>query len=53
MYAGDRIVLKERERPKWTIESVQEYLLRDLNNHAMNEEPAHIEEFGEKSRNNF
>jgi ferredoxin-NADP reductase len=51
--AGDRVVLRERKWPQWTIERVQEYLHRNLQDCAVNEELAKIEELGEESRNNF
>ncbi|KAK3370303.1 pyruvate kinase-like protein [Podospora didyma] len=51
--AGDMIRLVERKHPKWTIERVQEYLHRNQNDEAMNEELAGIEELGPESRNAF
>ena len=51
--AGDRVVLRERKWPQWTVERVQEYLHRNLQDHAMNEELAKIEALGEESRSNF
>jgi ferredoxin-NADP reductase len=51
--AGDEIRLLERKHPKWTIERIQEYLHRNQNDMAMNEELACIEELGEESRGMF
>ncbi|KAL1875930.1 hypothetical protein VTK73DRAFT_9714 [Phialemonium thermophilum] len=51
--AGDRIRLIERRHPKWTIERVQEYLHRNQNDIAANEELAAIAELGEESRGIF
>ncbi|KAK6864144.1 hypothetical protein PG990_006419 [Apiospora arundinis] len=51
--AGDEIRLVERRWPKWTIERVQEYLHRKLDDHAMNEELAAVEDMGKESRGNF
>lgn len=51
--AGDEIRLVERKHPKWTIERIQEYLHRNQNDLAMNEELAAIEELGEESRGMF
>ncbi|KAK7989553.1 protein TOXD [Apiospora arundinis] len=45
--------LVERRWPKWTIERVQEYLHRKLDDHAMNEELAAVEDMGKESRGNF
>ena len=50
---GDSVVLKERPWPKWTIERVQEYLHRNVNDHAANEELAGIEELGVEARKAF
>lgn len=50
---GDHIKLVERKWPTWTIARIQEYLVRDKNNHAMNEELAGIEELGEECRGQF
>lgn len=51
--AGDMIRLIERKHPQWTIERIQEYLHRNPNDAAMNEELAGIEELGAESRNEF
>lgn len=51
--AGDAITLVERRWPKWTIERVQEYLHRNQDDSAMNEELAGIEAMGEESRGAF
>ncbi|GJC79441.1 carnitine monooxygenase reductase subunit [Colletotrichum liriopes] len=51
--AGDEIRLVERKWPKWTIERIQEYLHRNQNDLAMNEELAAIEELGKESRGAF
>lgn len=51
--AGDRVVLKERKWPDWTIERIQEYLHRNEQDHIMNQELASIEALGEESRSNF
>ncbi|KAI1345069.1 PK beta-barrel-protein domain-containing protein-like protein [Xylariaceae sp. FL0016] len=51
--AGDKIRLVERRWEKWTIERVQEYLHRTLDNLAMNEELACIEDMGDESRKAF
>lgn len=51
--AGMEIALVERKHPAWTIERVQEYLHRNLDDLAKNEELAAIEEMGEESRGSF
>ncbi|KAI0012696.1 PK beta-barrel-protein domain-containing protein-like protein [Xylariaceae sp. FL0662B] len=51
--AGDEIRLVERRWPKWTIERIQEYLHRTLDNAAMNEELASIMDMGDESRMAF
>jgi ferredoxin-NADP reductase len=51
--AGDEIRLIERAWPQWTIFRLQEYLHRNQNDLAMNEELAAIEALGQESRNNF
>ncbi|EOO02671.1 putative mosc domain-containing protein [Phaeoacremonium minimum UCRPA7] len=51
--AGDEIRLIERKHPKWTIERIQEYLHRNKDNLAMNEELAAIQEFGVESKGAF
>lgn len=51
--AGDEIRLVERPNPKWTIERVQEYLHRNKDDPAMNEELSKIEEMGDESRGAF
>ncbi|OLN85934.1 putative dioxygenase subunit beta YeaX [Colletotrichum chlorophyti] len=51
--AGDEIRLVERKWPQWTIERVQEYLHRNQDDMAMNEELAAIEELGKESRGAF
>ncbi|KAI1113966.1 PK beta-barrel-protein domain-containing protein-like protein [Nemania sp. NC0429] len=51
--AGDEIRLVERKWPKWTIERVQEYLHRTLDNHEMNEELSRIVDMGDESRKAF
>ncbi|GKT50375.1 carnitine monooxygenase reductase subunit [Colletotrichum spaethianum] len=51
--AGDEIRLVERKWPKWTIERIQEYLHRNQNDLAMNEELAAIEDLGKESRGAF
>lgn len=51
--AGDEIRLVQRKWPKWTIERVQEYLHRTLDDAAMNEELAAIADMGDESRNAF
>ncbi|KAI1085143.1 PK beta-barrel-protein domain-containing protein-like protein [Whalleya microplaca] len=51
--AGDEIRLVERRWPKWTIERVQEYLHRTLDDAAMNEELASIMDMGDESRKAF
>lgn len=50
---GDDLRLVERPNPKWTIEKLQEYLHRDKDNLAMNEELSQIEALGEESRGQF
>ncbi|KAI0473242.1 PK beta-barrel-protein domain-containing protein-like protein [Xylariaceae sp. FL0804] len=51
--AGDEIRLVERRWPRWTIERVQEYLHRTLDDAAMNEELSHIADMGDESRKTF
>jgi ferredoxin-NADP reductase/MOSC domain-containing protein YiiM len=51
--AGDSIRLVERKHPKWTVERVQEYLHRNTEDAAMNEELAEIEALGAESRKEF
>lgn len=51
--AGDEIRLVERKWPKWSIERVQEYLHRTLDDAAMNEELAAIADMGDESRKAF
>ncbi|TDZ39803.1 Carnitine monooxygenase reductase subunit [Colletotrichum spinosum] len=51
--ADDEIKLIERKWPQWTIERVQEYLHRNPDDMAMNEELAEIEELGKESRGAF
>jgi ferredoxin-NADP reductase len=51
--ASDEIRLVERKHPRWTIERIQEYLHRNQNDMAMNEELAGIKELGEESRGMF
>ncbi|KAM0333096.1 hypothetical protein ACHAQA_001754 [Verticillium albo-atrum] len=51
--AGDRMNLIERKWPTWTIERVQEFLHRNQEDQAMNEELAAIEAMGEESRGAF
>ncbi|XXH04292.1 hypothetical protein Hte_010706 [Hypoxylon texense] len=51
--AGDEIRLVQRKWPKWTIERVQEYLHRTLDDAAMNEELAAIADMGDESRKAF
>jgi len=51
--AGDRVRLVERKNPKWTVERVQEYLHRNTDDAAMNEELAGIEALGAESRDQF
>lgn len=53
MQAGDELKLVERKWPKWTIERIQEYLHRNLDDLAANEELAAIKELGSESRNQF
>ncbi|KAI8629863.1 PK beta-barrel-protein domain-containing protein-like protein [Xylariaceae sp. FL1651] len=50
---GDEIRLVERRWPKWTIERVQEYLHRTLDNAEMNEELSRIVDMGDESRKAF
>ncbi|KAI3325871.1 PK beta-barrel-protein domain-containing protein-like protein [Xylariaceae sp. AK1471] len=50
---GDEIRLVERKWPKWTIERVQEYLHRTLDNAEMNEELSQIADMGDESRKAF
>ncbi|KAI0179584.1 PK beta-barrel-protein domain-containing protein-like protein [Hypoxylon sp. FL1284] len=51
--AGDEIRLVQRNWPKWTIERVQEYLHRTLDDAAMNEELAAVTDMGDESRKAF
>ncbi|KAM0287498.1 hypothetical protein ACHAQH_000452 [Verticillium albo-atrum] len=51
--AGDSMILTERKWPKWTIERVQEFLHRNPEDLAMNEELAAIEAMGDESRGVF
>ncbi|KAK0614235.1 pyruvate kinase-like protein [Immersiella caudata] len=51
--AGDSIRLVERKHPTWTVEKVQEYLHRNTEDAAMNEELAEIEALGAESRKEF
>ncbi|CRK34355.1 hypothetical protein BN1708_006347, partial [Verticillium longisporum] len=51
--AGDSMTLIERKWPKWTIERVQEFLHRNQEDLAANEELAAIEAMGEESRGAF
>ncbi|KAJ0163806.1 putative dioxygenase subunit beta YeaX [Colletotrichum tanaceti] len=51
--AGDELRLIERKWPKWTIERIQEYLHRNQNDLAMNEELAAIEDLGKECRGTF
>ncbi|KAM0526389.1 hypothetical protein ACHAPS_003842 [Verticillium nonalfalfae] len=51
--AGDSMTLIERQWPKWTIERVQEFLHRNQEDLAANEELAAIEAMGEESRGAF
>ncbi|KAH6665908.1 phenoxybenzoate dioxygenase subunit beta [Plectosphaerella plurivora] len=51
--AGDPITLVERKWPQWTIERIQEYLHRNQDDDAINEELADIEAMGEESRGAF
>lgn len=51
--AGDEIRVIERPHPKWTIERIQEYLHRNPNVLAVNEELAAIAEFGAESHDAF
>ncbi|KAI0393260.1 PK beta-barrel-protein domain-containing protein-like protein [Xylariaceae sp. FL0594] len=51
--AGNEIRLVERRYPQWTIERVQEYLHRTLDNAQMNEELSQILEMGDESRKAF
>ncbi|KAI5860050.1 PK beta-barrel-protein domain-containing protein-like protein [Durotheca rogersii] len=51
--AGDEIRLVERRWPKWTIERVQEYLHRNPDDAAANEELAAIADMGDESRKTF
>lgn len=50
---GDELRLVERKWPQWTIEKIQEYLHRNTDNFAMNEELSHIEELGMEARGQF
>lgn len=50
MQAGDSVVLLERPHPRWTIERIQEYLVRSKTNLEQLEELATIEEFGNESK---
>ena len=50
---GDELKLVERKWPKWTIERIQEYLVRDTENLEMMEELAAIESLGEECRGQF
>ncbi|RYP74180.1 hypothetical protein DL770_007646 [Monosporascus sp. CRB-9-2] len=51
--AGDEIRLVERKWPQWTIERVQEYLHRNQDDAAMNEELSKIEAMGDEARGAF
>ncbi|KAH8671207.1 MOSC domain-containing protein [Xylariales sp. PMI_506] len=51
--AGMTIRLVDRPHPQWTIERIQEYLHRTLDNHTANEELAGIEVLGAESRGDF
>ena len=51
--AGDELRLVDRKWPKWTIERVQEYLHRNLEDHEMNRELSEVEALGEESRGQF
>lgn len=51
--AGDELKLVERKWPKWTIEKIQQYLVREPDNHAMNEELAGIEALGDECKGQF
>lgn len=51
--AGDEIRLVERKHPRWTIERVQEYMYRNQDDMAVNEELAEIEELGMETRGIF
>ncbi|KAL7622732.1 hypothetical protein AAE478_006410 [Parahypoxylon ruwenzoriense] len=51
--AGDEIRLVERRWPKWTIERIQEYLHRNTDDAAANEELASVGDMGDESRKAF
>ena len=51
--AGDELKLVERKWPQWTVERIQEYLHRDLDNEEMNRQLSEIEVLGEESRGQF
>jgi ferredoxin-NADP reductase len=51
--AGDKLTLVERKWPRWTIERIQEYLVRDTENLEMMEELAAIEALGEECKGQF
>ncbi|KAI0134215.1 MOSC domain-containing protein [Xylariales sp. AK1849] len=51
--AGMEIRLVSRPHPTWTIERLQEFLHRDTDNAAMNEELSEIEEMGDECRGAF
>jgi MOSC domain-containing protein YiiM/ferredoxin-NADP reductase len=50
MQAGDLVVLLERPHPRWTVERIQEYLVRDKTNLEQLEVLQTIEEFGTESK---
>lgn len=47
------IALVERKHAKWTIERLQEFLHRNQDDAAMNEELSNIEEMGDEARGAF
>jgi MOSC domain-containing protein YiiM/ferredoxin-NADP reductase len=50
---GDRIVLRERSHPKWTIANVQKYLYRDMKNAKAMQELVEVEPLGKETRTIF
>jgi MOSC domain-containing protein YiiM/ferredoxin-NADP reductase len=50
---GDRIVLRERSYPKWTIANVQQYLYRDIKNKEAMQELIELAPLGNDTRTIF
>jgi MOSC domain-containing protein YiiM/ferredoxin-NADP reductase len=47
---GDRIALRERSYPRWTIENVQKYLYREVRNREAMQELVEVEPLGKETR---